>query len=268
VSPDGRRAAVVVGDGANNDVWIRDFARQVFTRFSFGGNNTTPVWTADGRTLYYAALESTGRKTTIFRKPLDGSRDAERVGTLDARVYLKHVDETRGELLVDAQRMLQQGDIERVLFGGGKQPRSQPLVATTFDETGGSQSPDGRWLSYSSDETSRYEIYVRDARTDGGGRWQVSTVGGEEPRWSRDGRRLYFRSGSRFMAADVTLHPSFESSTPAVLFDGVYEYRTDTAVTYSVDATDTKFLMIRPLEAATGADAVRVLLHWSPGQVR
>jgi len=268
VSPDGRRAALVVGDGDNNDVWIRDFARQAFTRFSFGGNNTTPVWTADGRTLYYSSIESTGRKSTIFRKPLDGSREAERVATLDARVYLKQVDEARGELLVDALRMLQQSDVERVSFGGGQAPRTQSLVATTFDETGASQSPDGRWLSYASDETGRYEIYVRDIGTGGGGRWQVSTIGGEEPRWSRDGRRLYFRSGSRFMAADVTLNPSFEASTPAVLFDGVYEYRSDTAVTYSLDGDGTKFLMIRPSESATGSDTVRVLLNWSPSQVR
>ena len=116
-------------------------------------------------------------------------------------------------------------------------PRTDYLVSTTFDETGGSLSPDGRWVAYASDETGRYEIYVSDARTKGGGRWQVSNTGGEEPRWSPDGRQLFFRSDARLLAADISSQPSFEASMPRMLFDGVYEMRSDSAVTYSVDTT-------------------------------
>ncbi len=81
LSPDGRRVAIVDRASGGNDVWIHDFARQTSTRFTFGGNNATPVWSADGRTVYYSTIEPTGRKSTVSRKPLDGSREAETLFT-------------------------------------------------------------------------------------------------------------------------------------------------------------------------------------------
>ena len=261
LSPDGRRVAIVDRASGGNDVWIHDFARQTSTRFTFGGNNATPVWSADGRTVYYSTIDTTGRKSTVSRKPVDGSRQAETLFTHDGRIYLKQVDEQRGELLADVLRLVQQADIARISFGSSP-PRTDYLVSTTFDETGGSLSPDGRWVAYASDETGRYEIYVSDARTKGGGRWQVSNTGGEEPRWSPDGRQLFFRSDARLMAADISSQPSFEASMPRMLFDGVYEMRSDSAVTYSVDATRNRLMMLRPSEDDMKAEVVCVLLNW------
>ncbi len=262
ISPDGGRAAFVIRSGGNNDVWIHDFTRRTSTRFSFGGNNATPVWSADGRTLYYSNLDASGQKSTIFRKPVDGSREAERLATLDERIYLKQVDESRGLLLVDALRPAQLSDIARVSFAAGRPAEIEYLVSSTFDETGGSLSPDGRWLAYASDETGRYEIYVRDARAPAGGRWQVSSSIGEEPRWSPDGHQLYYWSESRFMVSQIDSTSSFEASTPTMLFDALTELRTDSAVTYSVDAAGSRFLMLRPVEDRTPAQTVRVLLNW------
>ncbi len=261
LSPDARRVALVVGSGGTNDVWIHDVARRSLTRFTFGGNNATPVWSRDGKTIYYSAIEPSGLKSTVFRKPADGSRQATPVLELDARVYVRQVDETAGTLLVDALRTIQQSDIERIALTAGGPPR-QALVATTFDETGGSLSPNGRWLAYASDETGRYEIYVRDVGATTGGRWQVSSGGGEEPRWSADGRRLHFRSDSRFMSATVVAGDAFEASTPAMMFDGAYEMRTDSAVTYSLDAASGRILMIQPVDREASTDAIQVLLNW------
>ena len=262
LSPDARRVAVVIGASGANDIWIADLARGALTRFTFGGNNATPVWSRDGKTVYYSTIETSGLKSTVFRRPADGSRQAERVFDLDARVYLKQVDDASGTVLVDALRTVQQSDIERVTIRADGPPHREPLVATTFDETGGCLSPNGRWLAYASDDTGRYEIYVRDVRTASGGRWQVSSLGGEEPRWSPDGGRLFFRSDSRFMAASVVAGDAFEASTPIMLFDGAYEMRTDSAVTYSLDSTSDRFLMIQPVDRAGSGGAVRVLLNW------
>jgi hypothetical protein len=268
LSPDGGRAAVAVGNAGATDVWVYDFARRTFTRFTFGGNNTTPIWSADARMIYYATIEPLGTRTTIYRRPSDGSREAEVVASVNARSYLKQVNEARGELLIDSLRNLQQGDIERLRFGSGAAAAPESLVSSTFDETAGSLSPDERWLAYASDETGRYEVYVRAVTGPGGGRWQVSTASGEEPRWSPDGRRLFYRSNSRFMAVPVTLSERYEAGTPVMLFDGAYEYRSDTAVTYSYDPKRERFLMIRPAVSTDQSDRVRVLLNWSPGLVR
>ena len=157
---------------------------------------------------------------------------------------------------------MQLSDIARVSFAAGRPAEIEYLVSSNFDETGGSLSPDGRWLAYASDETGRYEIYVRDARAPAGGRWQVSSSVGEEPRWSPDGRQLYYWSESRFMVSQIGSTSSFEASTPTMLFDAGFELRTDSAVTYSVDATGSRFLMLRPVEDRTAAQAVRVLLNW------
>jgi hypothetical protein len=136
-----------------------------------------------------------------------------------------------------------------------------PLVADPADTYGASVSPDGRWLAYHSDETARPEIYVRDMA--GTGRWQVSSAGGEEPHWSKDGRELYFRNGNRMMAASVdTRSSTFQAGTPRVLFEGVYNLRSDTLRSYDVDPVTGRFLMIRPLEEGQPPPSIRVTLNW------
>ncbi len=75
-----------------------------------------------------------------------------------------------------------------------------------------------------SDESGRDEVYVRDISR-GGGRWHVSTNGGEEPYWSPDGRALYYRNESQLMSVAVDTRTTFEAKPPVVLFDGVYNLR-------------------------------------------
>ena len=99
-----------------------------------------------------------------------------------------------------------------------------PLVQTDFDERYGQFSPDSRWVAYSSDESGRFEVYVR-AFTEGGGhvsagKWQVSSTGGYSPRWRADGKELYFNAlDGKLMAAAVRSRETFGVKTPEVLFD-------------------------------------------------
>lgn len=105
------------------------------------------------------------------------------------------------------------------------------------------------------------EIYARDAR--GGGQRQITTTGAEEPRWSADGRRLYFRSGSRMMSVDFVAGPTLDASAaPALLFDAVYELRVESIATYDVDDKTSRFLMVWIAEDALRPDAIRVVLGW------
>ena len=91
----------------------------------------------------------------------------------------------------------------------------------------------GRWLAYQSDESGRAEVYVRDMSS-GGGRWQVSTNGGEEPHWSPDGRELYYRNETQLMAVAVDTRTTFAPAHRRLLFDGVYNLRSDTGISYAV----------------------------------
>jgi hypothetical protein len=134
------------------------------------------------------------------------------------------------------------------------------VVNTGFAESAAALSPDGRWLAYQSNESDRPEIYVRDM-SEAGGRWQISTGGGEEPQWSNDGRELYYRSGNDFMTVAISTKGSFQASAPTNLFGGIFDLRTNTGITYDVDRKGSRFLMIRPAEAAT-APSVMIVLNW------
>ena len=260
ISPDGRRVAVIVGASGSGDVWIFDAGRGSFTRLTFDRNAATPIWSDDGRNVYYAAIDLTN--TTFLRKPVDGSRDPEVVGKVDGRAFLLSVSKAGNQLTVVKTTSTQTrvADIVTVATPGSTE---SPLVATNADEFSGAYSPDGRWFAYQSNESGRYEVYVRDLR-EGGGRWQISTAGGEEPRWSADGRELFFRIDDRFMHAAVASRDPFVGDAPRQLFDGIYNVRSDTGVSYDVNPTTGRFLMTRSADvtAASRVTSLDVVLHW------
>jgi Tol biopolymer transport system component len=263
LSPDGTRVAVTwqTLTAGNGDIWVSDLTRKTFTRLSFSEGAVSPVWSPDGKTIYYSAIDPTGRKTTIMRRPADGSRDAERVVVLDTRAYLQAVTPDEKTALIDYQSVGQgslKGELMTIALAENAKP--QPLVTSDFDEYGGSWSPDRRWLAYESDESGRPEVYVRDTSS-GGGRWQVSTNGGDEPHWSPDGRSLYYRTESQLMVVAVDTRTTFAPSPPALVFDGIYNLRSATGVSYAVAPKGDRFLMVRLTEEGV-TSTVTVVVNW------
>ncbi len=263
LSPDGTHVAVTwqTLTAGNGDIWVSDLTRKTFTRLSFSEGAVSPVWSPDGRTIYYSAIDPSGRKTTIMRRPADGSRDAERVVVLDTRVYLQAVTPDEKTALIDYQSVGQgslKGELMTIALTENAKP--QPLVTSAFDEYGGSWSPDRRWLAYQSDESGRPEVYVRDTSS-GGGRWQVSTNGGDEPHWSSDGRSLYYRTESQLMVVAVDTRTTFAPSPPALVFDGIYNLRSATGVSYAVAPKGDRFLMVRLTEEGV-TSTVTVVVNW------
>jgi Tol biopolymer transport system component len=262
LSPDGTRVAVVwqTLTGGTGDIWVGDLARNAFTRLSFSGSTLSPVWSADGKTIYYAAIGGNGNRTTLMRKPADGSRDAEPIVEIDARAYLREVAADGTSALIDFMDRstgAENTQIAKLALAANAKP--ELLVQTPFDEYGGRWSPDRRWLAYQSEESGRSEIYVRDMSD--GGRWQVSTAGGEEPQWSHDGRELYYRNESQLMAVALDTRTTFTPHTPTVLFEGVYNLRSDTGISYTVAPKGDRFLMIR-LSEQNAASTVTVVTNW------
>jgi hypothetical protein len=120
---------------------------------------------------------------------------------------------------------------------------------TPFQEQAPAFSPDGHWLAYSSDETGRAEIYVT-AYPGPGGRIAISSLGGRSPRWSSNGRELFYRNGRQMMSVAVEPGPKFSVGTPRVLFEGGYveELENTGAHNYDVAGDGQRFLMIAPAE--------------------
>ena len=104
-------------------------------------------------------------------------------------------------------------------------PQARPLIRTRFSEENAEISSDGEWLAYESNESGRSEIYVRPFPNIDGGRWQVSTLGGRTPLWSRDGQELFYLTPeAKLMGVRVEGGPSWRSGTPTQVLQGDYYY--------------------------------------------
>ncbi len=259
LSPDGSRAALLQGSSGSGDVWVYDFGRATFTRLTFTTTNATPVWSSDGKSIYYASIDQARNKTTIFRKPADGSREAEAVTTIDSSAYLKAIERDGEAALCDSGASTLQGDIIRAPLKQDAQ--TTPIINTQFNEYAAALSADGRWLAYQSNESGRPEVYVRDM-AGSGGRWQISTAGGEEPRWSPDGRELYYHNNNLFMSVAVDTRSAFQAGTPKTLFNGVFDLRSNSGESYDVDPQGNRFFMIRLAEDDSSGAQVRIVLNW------
>jgi serine/threonine-protein kinase len=264
ISPDDSRMAVLVGASGSGDVWIHDFRRDTFTRLTFDGINASPIWSKDGQYVYFAAIDASGLKTSIKRRRVDGGRDAEALGTVNSRVYLRSL--TSDETAIFADDFTRESDIggrraEVALLTLTPTLKERIIVSTPGDDFESALAPNGRWFAYSSDESGRSEVYVRDLSAEGG-RWQVSTTGGGEPRWSADSRTLYYRFENRMIAAAVTGTTTFGVDTPRTLFEGIYNLQSATNMTFDVEHSGRRLLMIRPdAEKSSPPTTLRLVLN-------
>ena len=121
-------------------------------------------------------------------------------------------------------------------------------------------SPDGRWLAYMSNESGRNEVYVQPFPGPGG-KWQISTGGGTELVWARNGRELFYRNGDKMMVVDIQTQPTLAASTPRLLFEGSYERANNFRPNYDVTPDGQRFVMIKGSEALQ-ATQINVVLNW------
>ena len=260
VSPDGQQLAVSVIAGGGRDIWVHHRQRRTFTRLTFEGQNVSPVWTRDGSMIYYVSMDAAERGSVIHRRPSDGSREAEHIATMPERGYLSYLTpDERSAVIELVSAGAARSDLHQIALA--KDAKSVPLLATRFNEFAARLSPDGRWMAYVSNESGRPHIYVRPA-AGGGGRWQVSTDAGEEPKWSPDGRELYYRYGNVLMGATVRAGAVFEASPPRQIISGIYNLRNESGISYDVDARTGRFVMIRPGDEAAEAHSLRVMVNW------
>src|SRR5262249_11970123 len=143
---------------------------------------------------------------------------------------------------------------------GDRKPR--PFSQTSSNDGAAMFSPDGHWLAYESNEPGRHEIYVRPFPRPGG-KGQVSTEGGTEPGWARNGRELFYRNGDKMMAVAIETKPAFAAAKPRLLFEGHYETGLyPFLANYDVSPDGQRFLMIKASEQESAARHINVVQNW------
>ncbi len=255
-SPDGKRLAFDILEGSSRDIWIYKLEKGPLTRLTFGKYDLYPTWTPDGERIVFSS-NRTG-EPDFFWKKADGSSDAEPLFAAEYPQYETSLSPD-GKLLAYRETHPSTGmDIYVLPLEGERKP--QPFLNASFREVTPMISPDGRWIAYASNESGILEVYVRTFPDFGGGRWQASTGGGQEPLWSRDGREMFYRSGdNKIVSVPVTTGPMFELGTRKVLFEDVYIKRYQ-HTNYDIHPDNKWFVMIKPSEMES-ADMI-IVLNW------
>src|SRR5207248_6155813 len=177
---DGNRVAAHRHErGAQGDVWVTELSRGTTSRFTFDAaqENSSPVWSPDGSFIAYGSLR--GGKWGLYRKSSNNAGGEERLVDSDVTV-LPQSWAPDGQSIVYTQFSPRAPDLWLLPLSGDRKPMA--LLNTQFVETFGQVSPNGRWLAYASNETGLLETYVQPFPR-GAGKWQVSTNGGQYPRW-------------------------------------------------------------------------------------
>ena len=214
LSPDGRRLAFSTG-GLNRGVWIYDIQRNTVIRLTSDGQSSAPVWTPDGKRVAFC-WSKTG-PVDIWWAPGDGSAKPERLTTtaFEQRPSSWTPD---GKYLSFAEARPGTGMDVMVLRMADRQVI--PFAASKSDEAFPEFSRDGRWLVYASNESGRYEVYVR-SFPDGRRTLPISSEGGISPMWSPDGRELFYWNidFTKLMKVDISPGQNLSAGTPKLLFE-------------------------------------------------
>ena len=210
LSPDGQKLAVTVGDGAAHNVWMGDLEREPLTQVTFGNDDAYSQWSADGRRIVFTS----GRDGTynLYTVRVEGNGEPERLTQTPHSQRPTSWHPSGQSLLVSEWAETENGSDIYELPAGSKSTR--PFLKTRFNEGEAVFSPDGHWVSYESDETGRYEVYVR-SYPGAGSKQQVSVEGGRSPRWNRNGHELVYASDAGLMSVAFTFKGKrFVAGTP------------------------------------------------------
>ena len=255
ISPDGRQIAVDV----TGDIWIYDVETGNRRPLTTAGFNLESVWNPDGESLTFSSVRTDSASYfDLYSLPADRRTEPELLLTREGRQFPTSWS-SDGELLGFYEWTPSGLDIG-VLRGGNPSP---VLTEESYNEHSPSFSLDGRWLAHVSDESGHAEIYVR--RYPGpGGSQLISSDGGTQPRWSSDGRELFYRNGDLFMRVPVeSTDRDFPFGTPEVLFEGRFASGTAKGggINYDVEPGAERFLMLQ-LSPDAEPSKLHIIQNW------
>jgi Tol biopolymer transport system component len=257
LSPDNSQLAIAVLGSDGEQIWVKRLPGGPLSRLTFTtGGSSRPVWAPDGRRLAFISSQVGGARQGWIQRA-DGSAEATLL--LKTGRSVEEVEWTPGGRQFLARLGSTTGGRDIVLASEGDTTQ-RSLVSGPGDEFAPTVSPDGRWFAYASNESGRSEIFVRLLDDPGAGRTQVSLHGGEEPRWARSGKELYYRTrAGELMAAEVTLGATFSARPPRVLFVIPNAATDNFHQAYDV-SRDGRFLMVN--QAANEDGELVMVFNW------
>jgi Tol biopolymer transport system component len=265
LTSDGKTVVFSLLDPTRNegpDVWMADLGRDsILTRLTTDPRNDWfPVWSSDGSHLFFGSTRA--GSTGLFRKTPSGSAPDEPL-TEPTQFGRYPTDVSRDGKTLVYHEVAQEGyDLGLIETNNAGTPRK--FLATRFNEVQGRLSPDQRWMAYASDESGRFEVYVR-RYPDGANQSTLSIAGGMQPRWRADGRELfYLEPDGQLMAVSViTDGPAFEAAAPRPLFTmEVPEPSAPFPTDYDVSADGQRFLANIVVDQAS-RPSVKIVLNWT-----
>ncbi len=241
ISPDGRRVAVTAPGDGNLDIWIHDTERDVKTRLtSTATEEWLPRWSPDGKSV---AFSSGGDSAyDIYLQPVDGSGEARRMSSVPFSRNLADWSGVGRPILFTSEG---KGSISWAIRYLAPAPDGRSFEDKLFVEDGRNPrlSPDGRYMAY----VAGGFVFVRPF-PEGAGKWQVSSKEGGQPRWSRDGKELFYFESNRLMAVPVSTHGAFSSGAAKPLFTAVsYATVLTSALTRYEVLPDGRFALLEPV---------------------
>ncbi len=267
LSRDETRLAFDLFGATGHDVWLMDLARGVTSRFTFQPpTNNVPLWSPDGRYVAFASARSGA--FDIYRRPSNASGPDEKLVELGAPPVMFPSDwsadgrfltyyRTDPNTQLDVWVLPIADDRNATGTGGNEKPFA--LLHEPYNESQAQFSPDGKWIAYVSDESGTAQVYVQSFPVLTA-KWQISTDGAIQPRWSRDGKELFYLALNRKITATaVTTGDNFEVHATRALFDTTLP-PSDDRQNYAVSADSQRFLLSVPVEAA--ALPLTVVLNW------
>jgi Tol biopolymer transport system component len=260
LSPDGKMLAYGRMDAKlkTRDLWVLDMQHNTPTRLtSDPADDLNPVWSPDGRWIYFASGRQGSRN--LYRKPSSGVGEDELVFASEDRKNVEDITPDGRTLIFNLQKQGAREMIYALSIGNQAQP--VPVIESQLGADQAQISPNGRWIAYRSSESARQEVYVqtfdpKQAR----GKWRISTSGGLEPRWQPDGKELFYIERSTLFVVDVkTDGPTFEAGVPKRLFPAALGHinRNRYVISKSGD------LLLNDVQTEAATAPIEVIVNWS-----
>jgi Tol biopolymer transport system component len=264
LSPDERRVAFSASapQGGSGDIWFIELARGTLTRFTFDpAPDLSPLWSPDGgRILFTSERDGT---PNLYQKAASGAGAEEVLVKSDYRKIPNDWSADGNFILY--QELNPKTVFDLWVFPLAGEQRAFPFLQTQFDERQGRFSPDGKWIAYASNESGTWQVYVQSFPASGG-KWQVSTAGGSQPQWRKDGREIFYLSADRkLMAVEVKANGStFEVGEPRMLFElRIQSVGLPGPRNFFAAAGDGQRFLVNSLSGDQTARPTTVVLNWT-----